>query len=461
MEVSMDAEAMRTAVTRPHLRASRLRGMWKYQDMLPVMSPNSMLSLGEGWANLLRSESLAQILGMRRLFIKDETTNPSGSFLDRGMAVEVSRVKALDCRAAACAWSGNLASSLAAYCARGGLRSRAYLPGEIDLGKLYQVVAYGSEIVPSFDKAKALDSLLESEEEFYPVTGSNPFFLEGMKTTAVEVVDQLDWNTPDWIVLPVGNGVHLSMLAKGLREIEDLGLVDDVHTRFLAVQIDGCSPIVDAVKGVSKRTKPVSSSFARDIAVESPSMGGEAVEAIRATDGDAVAVTEKEMLDSVKLLARNEGIFAEPASASTIAGLRRLVDSGVVSRSDTVVTLITGIGLKDPVMARKIATKNRVARSMISRFEGPPVARRIGESKVAILSMLSHGSDYAYRIRRRLADDFGRSMSLVSVYQHLNELEALGLIAVEKHERSPERRMRVYYSATENGLEFLKSQKTA
>ena len=457
----MDTETMRAAVTRSHLRASRQRGMWKYRDMLPVMSPKSMLSLGEGGTNLLRSESLAQILGMRKLFIKDETTNPSGSFLDRGMAVEVSRARALGCRAAACAWSGNLASSLAAYCARGGLRSRAYLPGEIDLGKLYQVVAYGAEIVPSSDKTKAIDSLLEAEGEYYPVTGSNPFFLEGMKTTAVEAVDQLDWNAPDWIVLPVGNGVHLSMLAKGLREIEDLGLVDDVHTRFLAVQIDGCSPIVDAVKSVTRRTKTAPSSFARDIAIESPSMGAEAVEAIRATGGDAVAVTEKEMLDSVKLLARNEGIFAEPASASTIAGLRRLVESGGVCRSDTVVILITGIGLKDPVMARNIATKNSVARSMISRFEGPPVARRIGESKVAILSMLSHGSDYAYSIRRKLADDFGRSMSLVSVYQHLKELEALSLIVVEKHERSPERRMRVYYSATENGLEFMRSQKAA
>jgi threonine synthase len=454
----MDMETMRVAVTRPHLRNSRQRGMWKYRDMLPVMSPKSMLSLGEGYTNLLRSESLAQILGMRKLFIKDETTNPSGSFLDRGMAVEVSRAKALGCRAAACAWSGNLASSLAAYCARGGLRSRAYLPGEIDLGKLYQVVAYGAEIVPSSDKTKALDCLLESEGEYYPVTGTNPFFLEGMKTTVVEAVDQLDWNAPDWIVLPVGNGVHLSMLAKGLREIEDLGLVDDVHTRFLAVQVDGCSPIVDAVKGVSRRTKTVSSSFARDIAIESPSMGAEAVEAIRATGGDAVAVTENEILDSVKLLARNEGIFAEPASASTIAGLRRLVDSGVVSRSDTVVTLITGIGLKDPVMARKIATKNRVARNMISKFDGQPVRRRIGESKVAILAILSEGADYAYCMRKKLGDEWDRRMSLVSVYQHLSELEGLGLIAVEKHERSPERRMRVYYSLTESGLEFLKNQ---
>jgi DNA-binding transcriptional ArsR family regulator len=215
---------------------------------------------------------------------------------------------------------------------------------------------------------------------------------------------------------------------------------------------------VDAVKSVTRRTKTAPSSFARDIAIESPSMGAEAVEAIRATGGDAVAVTENEILDSVKLLARNEGIFAEPASASTIAGLRRLVDSGVVSRSDTVVTLITGIGLKDPVMARKIATKNRVARNMISKFDGQPVRRRIGESKVAILAILSEGADYAYCMRKKLGDEWDRRMSLVSVYQHLSELEGLGLIAVEKHERSPERRMRVYYSLTESGLEFLKNQ---
>lgn len=460
MEVSMDMESMKSSVTRQNLRDSRQRGMWKYRDMLPVMSPKGILSLGEGNTNLLKSESLAHILGLRKLFIKDETTNPSGSFLDRGMAVEISRARSLGYKGASCAWSGNLASSLAAYCARGGLRSRAYLPGEIDLGKLYQVVAYGAEIIPSADKGEAEKRLLHAREH-YPVTGSNPFFLEGMKTTAVEVVDQLDWHSPDWIVLPVGNGVHLSMLAKCLREVEDLGLVEDVRTRFLAVQVEGCSPIVDAVKGPSGRRTAASSSFARDIAVRSPSMGEEAVEAIRSTGGDAVAVSEKEVLDSVKLLASNEGIFAEPASASTVAGLRRLVESGVVGRSDTVVTLITGIGLKDPVMARTLAKRNSVARGMISRFEGPSVSRRIGESKVAVLSMLSDGADYAYSIRRRLADDFGRPMSLVSVYQHLSELQSLGLIVVDRHERSPERRVRVYYALTDSGLEFMGGHKAA
>ena len=451
-------ERMRSSISQSSLRASRQRGIWKYRDMLPVMNPRSVLSLGEGYTNLLRSESLAHILGMRRLFIKDETTNPSGSFLDRGMAVEVSRARALGFRSAACAWSGNLAASLAAYCARGGMRSRAYLPGEIDLGKLYQVVAYGAEIVPSKGKEEANANLLEPGEEFYPVTGSNPFFLEGMKTTAIETVDQLDWTAPDWIVLPVGNGVHLSMLAKGLREVESLGLLDEVHTKFLAVQVEGCSPIVDAIKGPSKNPRIAASSFARDIAVQRPSMGDEAVEAIRETGGDAVAVSEREMLDSVKLLARNEGIFAEPASASTVAGLRKLVESGAVRRSDTVVVLVTGIGLKDPVMARSIAAKNRVARSMISRHEGAAVTHRIGASKSAILSIISGGADYAYSIRKRLAAEFDRQMSLVSVYQHLSELEALGLIIVERRERSPERRIRVYYSLTESGSEFLESE---
>ena len=454
----MDVERMRSSMSQASLRASRQRGIWKYRDMLPLMNPRNVLSLGEGCTNLLRSESLAHVLGMRKLFIKDETTNPSGSFLDRGMAVEVSRARALGFHSAACAWSGNLAASLAAYCARGGMRSRAYLPGEIDLGKLYQVVAYGAEIVPSKEEDEANASLLEPGEEFYPVTGSNPFFLEGMKTTAVETVDQLEWTAPDWIVLPVGNGVHLSMLAKGLREVEGLGLLDEVHTRFLAVQVEGCSPIVDAIKGSSKRSKAAVSSFARDIAVERPSMGDEAVEAIRATGGDAVAVSEREMIDSVKLLARSEGIFAEPASASTVAGLRRLVESGVVRRSETVVALITGIGLKDPVMARSIAAKNRVARSMMSRFEGVSSSRRMGASKSAILSILSDGADYAYSIRKRLADEFDRRMSLVSVYQHLNELEGLGLIAIERRERSPERRIRVYYALTESGSEFLEDE---
>ena len=460
LEVVMDLDRVSERISREKIARSRERGVWRYQDMLPVMSQSSILSLGEGNTNLLRSRALAEVLGLKRLYVKDETTNPSGAFIDRGTTLEVSRARALGFRSAACAWSGNLASSVAAYCARAGMQSKAYLPGEIDLGKLYQVVAYGAEIVPSFSRTEAENLLFEDRGKHYPVTAWNPFFLEGLKTAAVEIVDQLEWKAPDWIAVPVGSGANISMLHKGLVEIERLGLVDKVKTRLLAVQVEGCSPIADMVRGQSRRSTATSCSFARDIAVEDPAMAEEAVAAISDTCGDAAVVSEKEIIDSVDLLAKSEGIFAEPASASTVAGLRRMVDSGKVDRSDTVVLMVTGIGLKDPMMAKKLASRNRVARSMMSRLDGLPKTRRVGDTKLSVLEMLSHGADYAYSLRKRLASERGRTISLVSMYQHLSELEEMGLIGVERHERSPERRMRVYYSIMDRGAELLGQERS-
>ena len=458
LDVMMDLERVKEVVTKESMANSRNRGVWRYQQMLPVISSEAIVSLGEGNTSLLRSNMLAEILGLRRLYIKDETSNPSGAFIDRGMTVDVSRAKALGFKAAACGWSGNLASSLAAYCARGGLTSRAYLPGQIDLGKLYQTVAYGAEIVPCTSREEALEQLRENQNEFYPVIASNPFFLEGIKTTGIEIVDQLGWRPPDWIVVPMGNGSHITMMHKGLRELEELGLVSSLGTRLVGVQVEGCSPIADMIRPSKRRRANIDCTFARDIAIESPAMADEAAEAIRRTRGDVAVVSEKEILDAVKLLAKNEGVFAEPASASTVAGLRKLVDLGTIVRSDTVVCTITGTGLKDPAMARRIAAKNHVAMRMISKYEPGAVSRRIGDTKMVILDTLQEGESYAYALRKRVVDRIGKNLSLVSVYQHLAQLQDLGLIAVQKRERSPERRIRVYYGLTEKGSEFVRAQ---
>lgn len=456
LEVVMDLEAAKEKITRESISKSKDRGVWKYRELLPLMNPKEIVSLGEGNTNLMRSESLAEVLGMRRLFIKDETSNPSGSFLDRGTTVEVSRAKALGYGTIACGWSGNLASSSAAYCARGGLHSRAYLPSQIDLGKLYQIVAYGAEIVPCANREDALRSVSERPGEHYPLTPSNAFFLEGIKTSGIEVLDQMDWRQSDWIVVPMGNGSHLSMIHKGLKDLETLGVIDRPHTRLLGVQVEGCSPIVDMIKGQSGRSKHAGAAFARDIAVEEPGMAKEAMRAIRSSGGDALVVTEKEIFDAVKSLASNEGIFAEPASASTVAAVRKALDSRIIGRPESVICMITGMGLKDPTMARRLASKNRAARSIITRYEATPFTRRIGNTKLAILRMLQEEESYAYSMRKKLALD-GKSISLVSIYQHLAELEDLGLVAVERHERTAEGRHRVYYAMTAKGQEVLSS----
>ncbi len=456
LEVVLDLEGVKERVTKESIRESKIRGVWKYRELLPVMNPKGIVSLGEGNTNLMRSESLAQVLGMRKLFIKDETSNPSGSFLDRGTTVEISRAKALAYRAVACGWSGNLASSSAAYCARGGLHSIAYLPSQIDLGKLYQIVAYGAEIIPCTSRENASMKVSERLDEHYPLTPSNPFFLEGVKTSGIEVADQMDWKMPDWIIVPMGNGSHLAMIHKGLRDLEAIGIVEKAGTRLLGVQVEGFSPIVDRIRTRSGKNKTGDAAFARDIAVRDPGMADEAIQAIQSSGGDALVVSEKEILDAVKSLASNEGIFAEPAAASTIAAVRKGLDSGVLGRSESVVCVITGMGLKDPAMARKLASRDRAARNIITRFEETPFTRRIGDSKLAILRILQESESYAYGIRKELSA-LGRDMSLVSVYQHLSQLEDMGLIVVERRDRTAERRVRVYYALTARGQEVLSS----
>jgi len=453
----VDLDSAREWITRRSIASSKGRGVWKYAALLPSQNPRAAVSLGEGSTNLLRSNHLAEVLGLRQLFIKDETSNPSGSFIDRGTTVDISRANALGFKSAACGWSGNLASSVAAYCARAGIRARTYLPGEIDLGKLYQIVAYGAEISPCDSREHASKLVMEDIDSSYPVTPQNPHFLEGMKTTGVEIADQLDWRPPDWIIVPMGNGSHISMIHKALRELEHLNIADGEDTRLVGVQVDGCSPIVDRARRTHRTKTPPARTFARDIAISSPAMADEAIAAIRETSGCATAVSEREILDAVKILAKNEGIFAEPASASTIAGLRSLLESKEISRAESVVCVVTGIGLKDPTIARRIASKNRAARRMLSRYEHEPGARRIGDSKLAILKILNDRDDYAYSIRGKLAERTGREVTLVSVYQHLSELKDMGLISLEGHVRSPQRRVRVYYSVTEAGREFLET----
>lgn len=456
LEAVMDLEAVKERVRKDPTRWSKGRGVWKYSELLPLMSTRDIVTLGEGSTNLMRSEMLALALGMKRLFIKDETSNPSGSFLDRGTTVEVSRAKALGHRTVACSWSGNLASSVAAYCARGGLRSRAYLSSRIDLGKLYQIVAYGAEIILCSSREEASRKLLEQPIAHYPLTACNAFFLEGIKTSGIEIADQMDWRPPDWIIVPMGNGAHLSMIHKGLKELQELGIIEELNTRLLGVQIEGCSPIVDMVRAQDGSEKSLDAGFASDITVMTPAMGEEAARAITSSGGDALVVSEREVLEAVKDLASEEGIFAEPAAASTVAGLRKALESGIIGRSESVVCMITGMGLKDPMMARKLASQNRAARSILARLETTAFTRRIGDTKLAILRLLRRESSYAYSIRNMLALE-GKAMSLASVYQHLSELESLGLIAVERRVRTAARRVRVYYGVTMKGQEVLSS----
>jgi len=431
-------------------------GVWRYAKLLPVVPKEMPISLGEGGTTLLRSQRLGEILGMGKLFLKNETTNPTGSFVDRGTTVEMTHARDSGYSSVACALSGNLAASVAAYCARAGLTCEALLPSNVDIGKLYQVVAYGAKIVQVKDQDEAEEQMLKMPDDYHRITSESPFFLEGIKTTGLEIAEQMDWRVPDRIVVSIGSGAHMAMIWKALKELEKLGLVDASRTRLTGVQMMSCAPVVEALGG-----KKISScsdaniNVAREIAIHHPHMLDKAIRAIKESGGTAVAVDERDVVDAVQLLARAEGIFAEPAAAAAVAGLRGLIEDGEIDRSERVVCVVTGTGLKEPIASQKTVRKFAGARKIAMRMEKRIKSLDLGTTKELILSLIGQKGDYGYGIWKRLKAEKGVEISLVSVYQHLAELEAAELIKKERTESSPKRRMRVLYGLTPRGDRFL------
>lgn len=431
-------------------------GVWRYAKLLPIEPKEMPVSLGEGGTTLLRSQRLGEILGMGKLFLKNEATNPTGSFVDRGTTVEMTFARDSKYSSVACALSGNLAASVAAYSARAGLSSEAFLPSNVDLGKLYQVVAYGAKITQVDDQEEAEERLRELPGNCHRITTESPFFLEGIKTSGLEIAEQMEWRVPDRIVLSIGSGAHVAMVWKALKELEKLGLIDASKTMLTGVQMKGCAPVVEAL-GKTKRSTCTegSVSLAREIAVHHPHMIDKAIQAIRESDGTAIAVDERDIVDAVQVLARAEGIFAEPAAAASIAGLRSLLEQGEIDRRERVVCIITGTGLKEPIASQKTMRKFAGARKIAMRMEKRIKMLDLGSTKEAILSLIGLKADYGYGIWKRLGGEKGIEISLVSVYQHLTELEAAELIKKECTESSPKRRTRILYALTPRGERFL------
>ncbi|HDP96495.1 MAG TPA: threonine synthase [Euryarchaeota archaeon] len=446
---------------RDHKGVFEGEGIWRYSSLLPIRPKSVPISLGEGGTTLLRSQRLGEILGMSKLLLKNETTNPTGCFVDRGTALEMIYARDSDYTSVACALSGNLAASVAAYGARAGMVCRAFLKSNVDLGKLYQIVAYGAKITHVTDEEEAHRAMARLGDECHPITNHSPFFLEGIKTTGLEIAEQLKWQPPDRIVISIGTGAHLAMIWRGLKELEKLGLIDASKTSMTGVQIEGCAPIVEALENREVRYNDSKISLAREIAIQHPQMTDRAIAAIRESDGTATAVGEKDMVEAVQLLARAEGIFAEPAAAASVAGLRKLIENGFIERDERVVCVITGTGLKEPIASQKALRKFAGAQRIARRMERRIRMLDIGSTKEAILRLIGSGSDYGYGIWRKLKDDSGISISVVSVYQHLSELETAELIRKERVESSTARRKRVIYGLTSKGQKFLEQNEEA
>jgi threonine synthase len=446
-----DFKAIRTILTKREVER-RGPGVWKYGELLPVTTLSNVVSLGEGGTFLQKCDGLATTLGVKELYVKNETTNPTGSFIDRGMTVLVSTAVAAPITSLRCVPIGNLGASLAAYATKSGLPCRIQLSSEVDLGKLYQMIAYNADIQLGDDRHEHP----RNKESDVLVTPSNPFLLEGEKTIAYEICEQLRWHPPSRIIAPMGTGGLTSMIWRGLQELVQIGFIDHAASMITGVQAEGCCPIVEAYRNRSPEITPIHEpmTLAVDIKVGNPSLGKQALMAIRESKGTAIAVSDSEIVEAIRLLAKTEGIFAEPSAASTIAGLKKLMTLGTIGRDERIVCVITGSGLKDPSIMEKLVDDRRRVKMFVYGAEGRRLTK-LGETKLHILQILSKRDLHGYGIWQVLDAEHAIKITVPSVYQHLAELEALHLVRKGEARAVIGERKRRYYTLTRKGKDAL------
>ena len=350
LNVEMDLSSLRGETPKSSLVAPL--GVWRYAPFLPAEASKAV-SLLEGGTPLYDCRALARELGMKRLYVKYEGANPTGSFKDRGMTVGVSKAMELGCKVVGCASTGNTSAALAAYAAKAGLGCVVLLPsGKVALGKLAQAMFYGAKVISidgNFDDALNVVRQLSKEGHLYLLNSINPFRPEGQKTVAFEIIEQLDFEVPDAIVLPVGNAANIWAVYKGLSEWMEVGWISRMP-RLIGVQAAGSNPIAVAFRQGRRNFVPEDhpETVATAIRIGNPASGRKALKAIYDTGGLATDVTDDEIIAAQKLLGKREGVGVEPASAASIAGVVKLRHQGLIAKEEKVVCICTGNLLKDP-----------------------------------------------------------------------------------------------------------------
>ena len=380
LDISYDYDVIANVLDKD-LLSKRERGVWKYRELLPILEAKNIVTLGEGGTPIVRARRLGQKLGLQNLWLLDDTRNPTGSFKDRPMTVGVSKAVELGYRIVASASSGNAAAALSAYSAKAGLQCVTFVPDIASSGKLAQLTTYGARVVKVRGLETGIDPtvklLRESCDRFkwYPCPSFGPmnaYQAEGPKTMAFEIAEHLDWTSPNSVYVPVGSGGALTGNWKGFLDLNRLDFVDELPT-MMAVQSTGCAPIVRAFEQNADPFRIVAwekpDSIATGLMDPFPWDGDYALKALRESNGNALAVTNEEILDAQRLLARTEGIFAEPSGVTALAGLVKQLSSNRVEKSDSIVVEITGSGLKDPNIATKDMPEIPVIDASIEELE--------------------------------------------------------------------------------------------
>jgi threonine synthase len=350
VEVEYDYDVIKQSISRQSIQAGPY-SIWRYQDLLPVEGP-PRVNLEAGFTPLVRADRLAKKLGIKNLYVKNDTANPTWSFKDRVVSVALSRAVEFGFDTAACASTGNLANSVAAHAAHAGMKCFVFIPADLEAGKVVNSLIYGPNVVKvrgNYDEVNRLCSEIADRNSSWAFVNINvrPFYSEGSKTLAYEVAEQLGWQAPDHVVIPIASGSMLTKIHKGFNEFMKLGLIDEKKVRISGAQAEGCSPVAQAFESGADFVKPVKpNTIAKSLAIGNPADGIFALDIMRETGGNAAMVNDDEIVEGIKLLAECEGIFTETAGGVTIAVLKKLVEQGKISPDETTVAYITGIGLK-------------------------------------------------------------------------------------------------------------------
>ena len=351
LDVRYDYDQIRRVISRERIEAGPPT-MWRYRDLLPLEDGLPVVTLGEGLTPLVRAERLGAELGLRNLYLKNDSMNPTNSFKDRVVSVAVSWARVHGFETIGCASTGNLANSVSAYAARAGLEAFVFMPADIEPGKVMSTSVYEPNVVAVRGTYDDVNRLCSQVMEELPWAFCNinirPFYAEGSKTLTFETAEQLGWRLPDEIVVPIASGCQFVRHRRAVQELLDLGLVDGQDLpRLTGAQALGCAPVYNAWREGTERIRPVRpSTIARSIAIGSPSDGGYVVRIARETGGVVEAVTEEEIVDAIRLLARTEGSFTETAGGVTIGVLAKLARAGRWNGDEVVVAYVTGHGLK-------------------------------------------------------------------------------------------------------------------
>ncbi|WP_026197335.1 threonine synthase [Sciscionella marina] len=373
LEVSYDFGS----VTRERIESGP-KSIWRYRDLLPVPSTVQQHPNTEpGLTRLISADRLAAELGVRKLWVKDDTGNPTHSFKDRVVAVALAAARELGFQVLACPSTGNLANAVAAAAARAGWQSVVLIPSSLERAKVLTTAVYDGALIAvdgNYDDVNRLATELAADHEDWAFVNVNvrPYYAEGSKTLGFEVAEQLGWRLPEQIVVPIASGSQLTKVDKGFREFGELGLVEPTQYRVFGAQATGCSPVSAAFRDEVDTVTPVKpDTIARSLAIGAPADGPYVLDAVRRTGGAIADVTDEEVVEGIRLLARTEGVFAETAGGVTVATAKKLLEQGKLDPDAETVLLITGDGLK---------TLDAVADHIGPKATVPPSASAVSEA---------------------------------------------------------------------------------